>query len=266
MQADATLLASDDLSSSVWNRICQTCLQSDPDARVLGRTLTLSWPAALSALMEIAALRSALGFSIRPEGEATVRLKQFKAEREVVNAAKHGRHELLSTAQVEQKLVALGFNRRVLLPFQLHYIQHMLAVRNGANFSVPGAGKTTVAFAVHLLANDPSHRLLVVSPKNAFEAWDQVVIDCMDPNSLNDGAEAFIRLDGTPDELQRLLASTHRRFLISYDRLIRTQDLVAAYLRRYPTHVVLDESHRIKAGELSRRGRTLLALATLPVR
>ena len=264
--AFAVLTASDDLPGSVWNRVFQTCTQADPEARTLGRTVTLSWSAALTAIIEVATIRNALGFSIRAEGEAEERLRRFKAERAAVGAARSNRSVLLTADQIGESLNAHGFTKRVLRPFQIRDVQRMLAIQNGANFSVPGAGKTTVAFAVHLLAVPANTKLLVICPKNAFAAWNSVVLDCMDPSFTSSGSKNFIRLEGTADEIRHLLESPHQWFLMTYDRLIRSQDLVSAFLRRLPAHLILDESHRIKAGDFSQRGRALLALAPLPVR
>ena len=48
--------------------------------------------------------------------------------------------------------------------------------------------------------------------------------------------------------------------------MIRQQSILAAHFATTPTHLVLDESHRMKAGYQSQRGAFLLNVATLPVR
>src|SRR5262249_52444329 len=48
--------------------------------------------------------------------------------------------------------------------------------------------------------------------------------------------------------------------------LIRQQSLIAAHFATHQIHLVLDESHRMKAGTLSQRGAFLLNIATLPAR
>ncbi len=54
--------------------------------------------------------------------------------------------------------------------------------------------------------------------------------------------------------------------LDSYDKLIRASDIMSHFLSTHKVHVILDESHRMKAGERSQRGLVLLSLAHLPVR
>ena len=49
----------------------------------------------------------------------------------------------------------------------------MVSIPNGANFSVPGAGKTMTTLATwqFLRTKEKIDKLLIISPKSAFEAW-----------------------------------------------------------------------------------------------
>ncbi|GAB2776449.1 hypothetical protein GCM10027073_06340 [Streptomyces chlorus] len=94
-------------------------------------------------------------------------------------AAADGLARLLALDVAEQSqwpdeldLPAMGFIRP-LRPFQRTAVARLLAVGGGANFSVPGSGKTTVAYAVFaaLRARGAAHAMLVVAPPSAFEAW-----------------------------------------------------------------------------------------------
>ncbi|XUM24497.1 SNF2-related protein [Bradyrhizobium oligotrophicum S58] len=142
----------------------------------------------------------------------------------------------------------------------------MASLSHGANFSVPGAGKTTVAFALHLLVASEDEHLLVICPKTAFPAWRLIVTECMASDAPNNGAEEFVVLDGREEDTDRLLRSGARRLLMSYDLMVRQQPTIAAYLARQPVHLIVDESHRMKAGIASQRGAFLLSVASLPVR
>ncbi len=165
-----------------------------------------------------------------------------------------------------RRLIENGFTKRTLTPEQMRDVIRLVSLPNGANFSVPGAGKTTVAMAVHTLSCEASDHMLVVAPKNAFSAWSEVIVDCFSDDAPNNGRADFQRLDGDSINLEAALHSGGRRFIISYDKLIRERPVLLRHLATTPTHVVLDESHRMKAGEASQRGSVLLSLATLPVR
>jgi hypothetical protein len=68
---------------------------------------------------------------------------------------------------------------RKLTPRQHENILYLLDMENGANFSVPGAGKTLTALCVWqiLKSRDILKKLLVVAPRSAFEAWQNEPFD-----------------------------------------------------------------------------------------
>lgn len=252
-----------DLPWSIWVRATQACVQADHDAIVQREKVELPWVPALTAILQLGQLRKQLGFTLRAEGAAEDKLREFKAERDAVKAARNQALPQVSVDEIEQRLTSLGFTRRRLRDFQLRDLSKLVSLRHGANFSVPGAGKTTVTLAVNLLVCPADHALLVVAPKNAFVAWEQVINECLDGATAHD---PFIRILGSGDELLHKQRRGARRFLISYDRFVRILDVVSVFLRQVPTHLVLDEAHRIKAGEFSQRGRAVLSVAPLPVR
>ena len=61
---------------------------------------------------------------------------------------------------------------RELRDFQKRDLNKLLRLRHGANFSVPGGGKTAVAYALYELERIREHvnRLLVIAPLSAFDA------------------------------------------------------------------------------------------------
>jgi superfamily II DNA or RNA helicase len=174
--------------------------------------------------------------------------------------------EVFSPEEINEKLKAMGFTKRELRDFQLRDLSHLLALSNGANFSVPGAGKTTVTFALHMLTRQPGQHFIVVAPKAAFQAWMDIVDECMDDDAPDGGAEPFTILVGSEDENRRALHSGATRFIISYDMVIRQQGMLAAHFATTPTHLVLDEAHRMKAGWQSQRGAFFLRTADDPIR
>lgn len=262
----AVLKPSADLPRSIWIRATQACVQADPGAVVQRDRVELPWAAALPAILQLGQLRRELGFAMQAEGEAETKLRAFKTERQVVQAARENTLPQLSPDEIRDKLVQLGFTKRQLRDFQLRDLAKLLSLKHGANFSVPGAGKTTVTFALHLLACPPGQALVVVAPKNAFTAWEAVIEDCMDAAAPDGRAAPFVRVDDSRDDLLALNRQGARRFLIGYDRFVKMATQVSVFLRQVPTHLVLDEAHRIKAGEMSQRGRAVLAVAPLPVR
>lgn len=255
-------------TSSIWSRLVSRAID-DPDGRQINeKQIELPWPSVLGLLRDYGtkAQQQAFGFRFRFIGEAQKLAKQFAEE---VRRAREVRTSLVATLSVEElrnRLSAVGFTRRVLRSFQERDLLHLLTLPHGANFSVPGAGKTTVTLALHILVSRPDQHLFVLGPKASFPAWMEVVEECIDSSAHGAMAEQFTILDGSAEENDRLLRSGATRFLMTYDLMVRQQPTIAAYLARQPVHVVLDEAHRMKAGLDSQRGAFLLNVSSLILR
>jgi SNF2 family DNA or RNA helicase len=142
-----------------------------------------------------------------------------------------------------------------LTAFQLRDIAQLLSMRHGANFSVPGAGKTRVALAVYAAMRElgTARRVLVVSPKSAFEPW------------LYESAACFKEplrtrvMEKSPDPGAEVL-------IVNYERLDRSLASLSTWLRAVPSMVILDEAHRMKLGARGTYGAACLALGPLSQR
>ena len=235
---------------------------------ITDRSIEVPWSKVLGILREYGSRQQQknLNFRFVPDQSAAEQIEKFSAEVRAATTARKAATVQPKRADIPGELRKLGFTRRTLKSFQLRDMERLLALPHGANFSVPGAGKTTVALALSLLTDSPGHHLFVVAPKTAFPAWLDVVEECIEPSMRKESAEPFTLLDGRPDEVNRLLRSGASRFLMSYDLMTRQADLIADYLARQPVHLILDEAHRMKAGANSQRGAFLLSVSTLPVR
>ncbi len=251
--------------NTVWERLKQSASAIGSDARITEIAIEISWPNVLDILRDYGTRdqQRSYNFRFKPEAEAQSRIQDFATARRKVLEAQGSLTLTVTEEEVRSRLRTLGFTRD-LKWFQVRDIRHLLSIQNGANFSVPGAGKTTVAFALHLLTNLPGAHVLVVCPKAAFPAWNEIVSDTMDPNGPD--TEAFQVLSGASHAIETMLTGGGRRFVINYDLLIQHPGIIGAYLARQPVHLILDESHRMKAGEASQRGALLLSLAPLPIR
>ena len=266
IRVEAQFRPSADFSPAVWARLRQIVLAADADAAISGDLIICSWVSALAVIPSLSNLRQQFGILLEASPEAEARLRTFRDQRRAVDEARIRRPASIPANEIGARLRERGFTRRALTNEQTRDVVRLVSLLNGANFSVPGAGKTTVAMAVHELACRPTDHLLVVAPKNAFSAWSDVVAECFGDDAPETARQEFVRLDGDTVDLETALSSGRRRFLISYDKMIRERPILLRYLSANPVHVVLDESHRMKAGEGSRRGSVLLSLATLPIR
>jgi SNF2 family DNA or RNA helicase len=139
--------------------------------------------------------------------------------------------------------------------FQRRDIAKLLSLQHGANFSVPGAGKTRVALAVYASqkAAGKVSRLLVVCPKSAYESWRYETAACLiHPLRIN-------VLDGSWDEWAEVL-------VVNYERLDRSLPMLAGWLKSSPSMIILDEAHRMKLGARGTYGAACMALGPLAAR
>jgi len=153
---------------------------------------------------------------------------------------------------LEEELAGAGFKRK-LTQFQLDNLAVILQLPHGADFSVPGAGKTTVALANFTLerARGRVQQLLVIAPIAAFQTWKEDSAVCMGPTpslAVHAGPEGLIQDDTD------ILLTNYNRVAADYDR-------IREYVALKPTQVILDEAHRIKRGEGGVHGRAVLDLA-----
>ncbi len=136
-----------------------------------------------------------------------------------------------------------------LTDFQLRDIAKLKSLRHGANFSVPGAGKTRVGLAIFQAMREQQgfERLLIVGPKSSYDAWLHENIQCLrNPlhmdiaeNGITEGTEAII---------------------VNYERLSNLVNTLGRWLSERPSMIILDEAHRMKLGANGTYGSACLAL------
>jgi SNF2 family DNA or RNA helicase len=142
---------------------------------------------------------------------------------------------------------------RKLTVFQKTGVARLQQLRAGANFSVPGAGKTTMTLALwnDLVKQSVVSKMLVISPKSAFEAWlnEPILV-------LNERVNSFV-FNSEP------LASDIDILIVNFEKLENDESLerITRWLLQAPTMLVIDEAHRIKGGIKSIRWRRCKKLA-----
>ncbi|WP_204163556.1 DEAD/DEAH box helicase [Nocardioides gilvus] len=136
-----------------------------------------------------------------------------------------------------------------LTSFQKRDIAKLLSLRHGANFSVPGAGKTRVGLAVfHALRRQEGiERLLIVGPKSCYDAWKYENTKCLRRPLIMDV------VDGVP-------SGTSDAIIVNYERLANMVTSLGRWLTEKPSMIILDEAHRMKLGASGTYGAACLAL------
>lgn len=147
---------------------------------------------------------------------------------------------------------------RELTPEQHENVLCLLDMPNGANFSVPGAGKTLTTLSVWLKLKKLGKvdAVLVVCPRSAFDSWQTEVKD-----SIVGQTKVNVYQGGFVDPSTDFL-------LVNYEQLENPEKLqkLKSWISYRKGHLVIDEAHRVKGGGRSVRWRALKELAPIAAR
>ena len=142
---------------------------------------------------------------------------------------------------------------RTLYSLQLLSAYHLAFSQNACNFSVPGAGKTSIVYGAYaylksLPEANPRHvdKLLIVGPLSSFGPWEDEYMSCfgVEPN--------LKRLVGAMTRAEKsnyFYKSPAEITLTSYQSIASITDDLIYFLKSNKVMVVLDEAHKIKNAE-----------------
>jgi SNF2 family DNA or RNA helicase len=147
--------------------------------------------------------------------------------------------------------VSTNLPNRSLYELQLLSAYHLAFSQNACNFSVPGAGKTSVvygafAYLSHLPENDKKYvdRLLIISPLSAFGPWELEYKECFGEEPSTKRLNGKVSIE---EKKQYLYSPVPAKItLLSYASVPSLKDELVYFLRNNKVMVVLDEAHKIK--------------------
>ena len=153
---------------------------------------------------------------------------------------------------------------RPLQDYQVKGVEHLLSVKNGANFSVPGSGKTSVIYAAfEKMSKDLDiDKLLVIGPRSCFQPWEDEARLCISREMIS------ARLSGSKSVRQSLYlqASDFEIFLCTYQTAANDKDEIISLCKQFKVFVVIDESHNIKSFEGGKWAETMLEISRYAAR
>ncbi len=169
--------------------------------------------------------------------------------------------KLIKEEDIGRELLKKGFSKqRILKSYQLKNVAEMYALQSCADFSVPGAGKTTESLAFFALNRESKdEKLLIISPINAFSSWELEIPECLDNFTIE-------RLSQRGDSLQpeEILDTDADAFIINYEKITLDDSLRQIIAKKIgPPNkfsLILDESHKFKS---QKRGEAMITLAPL---
>lgn len=164
------------------------------------------------------------------------------------------------TKVVESALIA-----RTLYPLQLLSAYHLAFSQNACNFSVPGAGKTSIVYGAYSFLKSLDYtnskrvdKILIIGPLSAFRPWELEYEECFGvaPKSKRISAD----LD-SESKKQYFYGDTAELILISYASVVSVKDSLKYFLSNSSVMVILDEAHKIKNTNGGITASTILELA-----
>lgn len=132
--------------------------------------------------------------------------------------------------------------KRKLKDYQTAGVQHLLKVKHGANFSVPGSGKTTMVYAYYgqLKQQYLVDKIFVVGPFSSFSPWEEESVQCFGSKL------ASARLLGNNRRKLYADSSQYELFLCHYQTAANDVSEIIELCNKYRVLFVVDESHYIK--------------------
>lgn len=152
---------------------------------------------------------------------------------------------------IEEKLS----NRR-LYRLQALSAYHMSFSQNSCNFSVPGAGKTSIVYSAYAYLNSLEensnkyvNKLLIIGPPSSFKPWEDEYEEC-----FGEKANSF-RINGeTPllkkrEILKGITNEDFELYLITYQSIPSLINELLVFLKKEANKVMLvcDEAHKFKS-------------------
>jgi len=155
---------------------------------------------------------------------------------------------------------------RQLYQQQLLAAYHLCFSQNGCNFSVPGAGKTSVVYGayayLHNLPSDDRRHvdgLLIIGPLSSFGPWELEYKACFDRPVKSTRLIGGMSRDAKENYLY---GDEHTELnLTSYQSVPSIEEALKHFIRRNRLMVVLDEAHKIKNTDGGIQATAVMGLA-----
>jgi SNF2 family DNA or RNA helicase len=146
---------------------------------------------------------------------------------------------------------------RKLMPYQEESVEHLMEIGNGANFSVPGSGKTTITYAAisRWIEDGTAQKIIVIGPTASFLPWEEEYVECFGKSIRS------CRVSGDFASKFHELGDSFDLFLIHFNTAMNRQWELQNFMQKWNTVLIIDESHYIKSPALKRWASTAIIVA-----
>ncbi|WP_445478301.1 DEAD/DEAH box helicase [Lysinibacillus irui] len=241
--------------SFAWIEIRRLCDEKAKDIEITASSIKLPWWEFLSMREELKYVFQKYRLKLTIEKSAQDLLKKSIEKQKAYSIG--CKSDPIPLEEIKSNLLTTGF-KRSLTERQLQNLSILCKFTSAATFSVPGAGKTTEALAYYYYKKQEDSKLIIVAPKNAFAAWEQQLVECVE------NPPKMVRLRGGYQVIKGLLKTEPDIILITYQQLPNVLDLIREYLSEHSFFMFIDESHRMKRGSKGKIGNSILNLSHIP--
>lgn len=118
---------------------------------------------------------------------------------------------------------------------------------NGFDFSVPGAGKTIISYAVYinLLFEKKVDSLFIIGPKNSYNAWFDEYITCFNEKPEFENL-SFLSVKESKTYLGTSEMFNKKIVFVNYEKISSLKNDIYNYMNRHKTLLIVDEAHKVK--------------------
>lgn len=159
-----------------------------------------------------------------------------------------------------------NMQNRTLYELQMLAAYHLAFSQNACNFSVPGAGKTSIVYGAYAyLHNLPEgdtkkvDRILIISPLNAFAPWELEYEECFGRKPTSKRLSGKLDVEEKKQYLYEMNPAEIP--LVSYASVISLVDELTYFLKKHRVMVILDEAHKIKNTKGGIISQSIMSLA-----
>lgn len=257
------------------NRFAMMYLRRNLHHSVLGSDIVIEDVMDINTIMSHVSVLAKYGkCEIRFDENVSEEIKAYEdREQNFANFSKKAKdirenHPVVSEFEDFKESLIENMQARRLYTLQMLSAYHMAFAQNSCNFSVPGAGKTSVVYGAytylkHLPESNPKHvdKLLIIGPLSSFGPWENEYQECFGRK-----VESMRLIGGLSKEKKSLYLhgiDTCELTITSYQTVISIKDDLRFFLSRNKVMVVLDEAHKIKNTQGAITAASTMELAKL---
>lgn len=197
--------------------------------------------------------------------------ERFKEFSEKARGIWNNEIDLAEFEKFKQSL-ELNLPNRRLYDKQLLSAFHLAFAQNACNFSVPGAGKTSVVYGAYaylkaLPKTDPKYvnKIFIIGPLSSFGPWEDEYQECFGLKAHSKRLSGGISKEEREAHLLSIsdVDETPEITLLSYQSVASNLENIILYLKKKGNRVmvVLDEAHKIKNVEGGIWAQSVLSLS-----